>query len=104
MRNNRKLVYSSLFSLLTLGIILLIIISTSKKTSLQVAFLDVGQGDSILISEGDQQILIDGGIALNNGSKFGSGGEGYFRLNFGCPKSTLEKGLEILEKALIDVK
>ena len=26
-----------------------------------MAFLDVGQGDSILISEGDQQILIDGG-------------------------------------------
>ena len=46
------------------------------------------------------KILIDGGIALNNGSKFGTGGEGYFRLNFGCPKSTLEKGLLILEKAL----
>jgi len=46
------------------------------------------------------KILIDGGIALNNGSKFGTGGEGYFRLNFGCPRSVLEEGLIKMEKAL----
>jgi cystathionine beta-lyase len=46
------------------------------------------------------KILIDGGIALNNGSKFGTGGEGYFRLNFGCPRSVLEEGLVKIEKAL----
>ena len=46
------------------------------------------------------KILIDGGVALNNGSKFGTGGEGYFRLNFGCPRATLEEGLIKLEKAL----
>jgi len=44
--------------------------------------------------------LIDGGIALNHGSRFGTGGEGYFRLNFGCPRSVLEDGLVLLEKAL----
>ncbi len=44
--------------------------------------------------------LIEGGIALNHGSKFGTGGEGYFRLNFGCPRSVLEEGLIRLEKAL----
>ena len=44
--------------------------------------------------------LIDGGIALNHGSKFGTGGEGYFRLNFGCPRTTLEAGLHKLEAAL----
>ncbi len=44
--------------------------------------------------------LIEGGIALNHGSKFGKGGEGYFRLNFGCPRSVLEEGLIRLEKAL----
>ena len=37
--------------------------------------------------------LIDGGVALNHGSKFGTGGDGYFRLNFGCPRATLEEGL-----------
>ena len=44
--------------------------------------------------------LIDGGVALNHGSKFGTGGEGYFRLNFGCPRSVLKKGLINMEKAL----
>jgi cystathionine beta-lyase len=47
-----------------------------------------------------EKILIEGGIALNHGSKFGTGGEGYFRLNFGCPRSVLEEGLIRLEKAL----
>ena len=46
------------------------------------------------------KILIDGGVALNNGSKFGTGGEGYFRLNFGCPRAILEEGLIKIEKAL----
>jgi cystathionine beta-lyase len=44
--------------------------------------------------------LIDGGLALNQGSKFGTGGEGYFRLNFGCPRAVLEQGLLKMEKAL----
>ncbi len=46
------------------------------------------------------KILINGGVALNNGSKFGTGGDGYFRLNFGCPRVILEEGLIKIEKAL----
>ncbi len=46
------------------------------------------------------KLLIEGGVALNKGSLFGTGGEGYFRLNFGCPRATLEAGLNIIEKAL----
>ena len=44
--------------------------------------------------------LIEGGVALTNGSIFGTGGEGYFRLNFGCPRAILEEGLIKIEKAL----
>jgi len=44
--------------------------------------------------------LIDGGVALNDGSRFGNGGEGHFRLNFGCPRATLLEGLNLLEQAL----
>ena len=40
------------------------------------------------------------GVAMNVGSTFGSGGEGYFRMNIGCPRSTLQEGLERIEKAL----
>jgi cystathionine beta-lyase len=46
------------------------------------------------------KILIEGDIALNNGSRFGTGGEGFFRLNFGCPRSVLEEGLMRMERAL----
>lgn len=48
-------------SLLILGIILSAIIFFSKNSPLQIIFLDVGQGDAILISQGSQQLLIDGG-------------------------------------------
>ena len=44
--------------------------------------------------------LIKAGVALNHGSRFGTGGDGYFRLNFGCPRSVLEEGLVKMEKAL----
>ena len=33
------------------------------------------------------------GVAINRGDTFGSGGERFARLNFGCPKRTLEAGL-----------
>lgn len=39
-------------------------------------------------------------IALNDGADFGPGGEGFVRLNFGCPRSTLEEGLERIRRAL----
>lgn len=42
----------------------------------------------------------DAGLALNDGSMFGSGGEGYMRLNVGCPRATLEQALERLKNAV----
>jgi cystathionine beta-lyase len=39
-------------------------------------------------------------VALNDGSTFGAGGEGFVRLNFGCPRSILAQGLERIRKAL----
>ena len=38
-------------------------------------------------------------VGLNNGGKFGTGGDGWLRLNIGCPRSILEEGLQRLEKA-----
>lgn len=58
---NRKLIYLILISLATLVVILAVIIFYSQKDDLKIIFLDVGQGDAILISEGSQQVLIDGG-------------------------------------------
>jgi cystathionine beta-lyase len=39
-------------------------------------------------------------VALNEGKEFGSGGEGFVRLNFGCPRKTLEDALERMKTAL----
>lgn len=39
-------------------------------------------------------------LALNNGATFGNGGQGFVRLNFGCPRSTLTQALERMRDAL----
>jgi len=39
-------------------------------------------------------------VAFNNGADFGPGGENFVRLNFGCPRSTLEAGLERMRSIL----
>lgn len=38
-------------------------------------------------------------VALNNGADFGSAGKGFVRLNFACPRSILEEGLQKMAKA-----
>ena len=40
-------------------------------------------------------------VALNDGAWFGPGGEGFVRLNFGCPRSVLAEGLERMRDALV---
>ena len=57
----RKLIYSFLGILLIVSFILAGIIFHSQNRELKVAIFDVGQGDAILIEQGNNQILIDGG-------------------------------------------
>jgi cystathionine beta-lyase len=44
--------------------------------------------------------LKHGRIAFNDGAAFGPGGEGFVRLNFGCPRDTLVEGLSRMRRAL----
>lgn len=39
-------------------------------------------------------------VALNDGSAFGKAGKGFVRLNFGCPRDVLKKGLERMRNAV----
>jgi cystathionine beta-lyase len=39
-------------------------------------------------------------VAVNDGKTFGRGGEGFVRLNFGCPRSMLKEALERMKEAL----
>jgi cystathionine beta-lyase len=47
--------------------------------------------------------LEKGRVACNDGETFGRGGQGFVRLNFGCPRSTLVEGLERIKEALQNV-
>jgi cystathionine beta-lyase len=38
-------------------------------------------------------------VGLNNGGRFGTGGDGWMRLNIGCPRNVLEEGLNRLKIA-----
>ena len=42
-------------------------------------------------------------VALNDGSKFGLAGEGFVRLNIGCPRSQLQEGLDRIAEAFADI-
>lgn len=44
--------------------------------------------------------LEDAKVALNNGADFGPGGSGFMRLNFACPRSLLDDGLDRIGNAL----
>jgi len=39
-------------------------------------------------------------VGLNAGYLFGPGGEGFERLNLGCPRSVLEEGLQRIKTAV----
>lgn len=39
-------------------------------------------------------------VGMNDGYTFGSGGEGFMRLNVGCPRKILEEGLRRIEEAV----
>jgi cystathionine beta-lyase len=48
--------------------------------------------------------ISNAGVALNPGSRFGTGGEGFFRLNFGCPRRVLQEGLVKIVRALSGIE
>ena len=63
-----------------------------------LAWLDCRQA-GIPCSPG-QFFLRQAHVALNEGHTFGKGGEGFVRLNFGCPRATLRTALERMQAAL----
>lgn len=40
------------------------------------------------------------GVVMNNGAGYGTGGEGFVRLNVGCPRSVVEEALRRIEAAM----
>ena len=46
-----------------------------------------------------QELLLDYGVGLSNGMKFGSGGEGFLRMNVACHRDTLKNALNAIKLA-----
>ena len=40
------------------------------------------------------------GVGMNEGSRFGPGGEGFMRMNVACPRATVLHALESIETAI----
>ncbi len=60
--------------LLVVAILVVVAAATMPDDKLHISFLDVGQGDAILLQKGNQQVLVDGGpspqaISLGLGNK-----------------------------------
>ena len=75
-------------------------VSTPEATYL--AWLDFSELIESGKIEGPLQKLFmeKGEVAFNEGADFGPGGEGFVRLNFGCPRVTLLEGLKRIKSAL----
>lgn len=72
-----------------------------------LAWLDCRSSAACLSHDGQegnahQFFLQQANVALNDGATFGPGGEGFVRLNFGCPRATLAQALERMEGALAE--
>jgi len=73
-------------------------IKMARPEGTYLAWLDCRDAN---ISRNPQQFFLkQAKVALNDGAKFGRGGEGFVRLNFGCPRATLGEALERMARAL----
>lgn len=54
--------------------------------------------DTSALGENAHELFLNHGVGLSEGEGFG--GEGFVRLNFGCPKSVLEEMLQRMQKAI----
>jgi cystathionine beta-lyase len=73
-------------------------IHASKPEGTYLLWLDCRQAG---IRGNPQEFLLERAkVALNDGADYGQGGEGFLRLNFGCPRATLVEALERMKAAL----
>ncbi|MFO1429061.1 MAG: PatB family C-S lyase [Candidatus Competibacteraceae bacterium] len=73
-------------------------IRTTRPEATYLAWLDCRQAK---IPGNPHVFLLEHAkVACNDGATFGPGGEGFIRLNFGCPRSFLTEGLERIRATL----
>jgi len=73
-------------------------VTVIRPEATYMAWLDFSQTD--MSSKKLKKFIIEkAGLGLNEGIQFGSGGEGYMRINLACPRQTLLQALEQLKQA-----
>jgi len=73
-------------------------ISMAKPEGTFLAWLDCRE--SGIEGEPSEFFLKQARVAMNDGQWFGKGGDGFVRLNFGCPRSMLVEALERMKMAI----
>jgi cystathionine beta-lyase len=73
-------------------------VTMAKPEGTYLAWLDCRQAN--IPGPPHEFFLEKARVALNDGAAFGRGGEGFVRLNFGCPRSTLTEALDRMRDAL----
>jgi cystathionine beta-lyase len=76
-------------------------VATSAPEATYLAWLDCRQA-GVAGADPYTFFLDHAKVALNDGKSFGRGGEGFVRLNFACPRATLDEGLRRMARALRD--
>ena len=77
-------------------------INMARPEATYLAWLDCRQAD--IPGNPHEFFLEKARVALNDGTLFGRGGEGFVRLNFACPRSTLEEALKRMKNALMALR
>jgi cystathionine beta-lyase len=73
-------------------------ISTARPEGTYLAWLDCR---GAAIAGNPQKFFLEQAkVALNDGPDYGRGGDGFLRLNFGCPRPVLTEALQRMENAL----
>ncbi len=75
-------------------------VSMAKPEGTYLAWLDCREAQ---LENPFQFFLNNAKVALNDGVSYGAGGQGFVRLNFGCPRSMLEEALLRMKQALTAV-
>jgi cystathionine beta-lyase len=76
-------------------------ISMSKPEGTYLAWLDCRAAG--LPNDDPYTFFLDTAkVALNDGTAFGAGGQGFVRLNFACPRSLLSEALDRMRRALVE--
>jgi cystathionine beta-lyase len=73
-------------------------LSMTRPEGTYLAWIDCRQAG---IEEAPHRFFLEKArVGLNDGAQFGKGGEGFVRLNFACPRTTLAAALERMRAAL----